>query len=66
MTPLGTALLGLQVGDRMPYKASDAQSDHEVMVEGLGLRFVGEGMPSRNIQRELPEQRGRGARGAPH
>jgi regulator of nucleoside diphosphate kinase len=53
ITPLGAALLGLQLGDRMPYKVLDAQSNHEVLVEGIGVRFVGEGMPSRNLRTEL-------------
>jgi regulator of nucleoside diphosphate kinase len=38
-TPLGTALLGLRVGDRMPFLDDDGQT-HEVFVEGIGLRFL--------------------------
>lgn len=37
MTPLGTALLGLRVGDRMPFRTSDGQQ-HEVLVEDVGFR----------------------------
>jgi transcription elongation GreA/GreB family factor len=39
-TPLGTALLGLRVGDRMPYPLGKGQPEHEVVVEGLGWRFL--------------------------
>ena len=35
MTPLGTALLGLRVGDRMPFYTSGGQQ-HEVLVEDVG------------------------------
>jgi regulator of nucleoside diphosphate kinase len=38
-TPLGTALLGLRVGDRMPF-LDDEGGAHEVFVEGVGLRFL--------------------------
>ena len=38
-TPLGTALLGLRVGDRMPYPLAGADPEHEVVVEGVGWRF---------------------------
>ncbi|EIM29827.1 GreA/GreB family elongation factor [Microvirga lotononidis] len=38
-TPLGAALLGLRVGDRMPFVEADGQV-HEVFVEGIGLRFL--------------------------
>jgi regulator of nucleoside diphosphate kinase len=37
-TPLGTALLGLRVGDGMPFV--DDGTVHEVYVEGIGLRFL--------------------------
>ncbi|WP_243369220.1 GreA/GreB family elongation factor [Microvirga solisilvae] len=40
-TPLGTALLGLRVGDRMPFV--DDGTLHEVAVEGIGLRFLDDG-----------------------
>ncbi|MCG7394580.1 GreA/GreB family elongation factor [Microvirga sp. ACRRW] len=40
-TPLGTALLGLCVGDRMPF--TDGGTIHEVFVEGIGLRFLDDG-----------------------
>ena len=36
--PLGTALLGLRVGDRMSFVDDDTA--HEVFVEGVGLRFL--------------------------
>ena len=36
MTPLGTALLGLSVGDSMPFRARDGQR-HEVLVEDVGF-----------------------------
>ena len=42
-TPLGTALLGLSVGDGMIYRDADG-SDHEVQVEGIGLRFLDDGL----------------------
>lgn len=38
-SPLGTALLGLRVGDRMPFRIDDAGIQHVVMVEGIGRRF---------------------------
>jgi regulator of nucleoside diphosphate kinase len=41
-TPLGAALLGLRVGDRMPFVETDGQV-HEVLVEGIGLRFLDDG-----------------------
>jgi regulator of nucleoside diphosphate kinase len=41
-TPLGTALLGLRVGDRMSFQ-DDAGETHEVFVEGIGLRFLDDG-----------------------
>jgi regulator of nucleoside diphosphate kinase len=41
-TPLGTALLGLRVGDRMSFLNDDGQT-HEVFVEGIGLRFLDDG-----------------------
>jgi regulator of nucleoside diphosphate kinase len=37
MTPLGTALLGLRVGDSMPFRTSDGLQ-HEVLVEDVGFR----------------------------
>jgi len=40
-TPLGTALLGLHVGDRMSFMEEDGKI-HEVSVEGIGLRFLDE------------------------
>jgi regulator of nucleoside diphosphate kinase len=41
-TPLGTALLGLRVGDRMSFQDDDGEA-HEVLVEGIGLRFLDDG-----------------------
>ena len=41
-TPLGTALLGLRVGDSMTYVETDG-TIHEVFVEGIGLRFLDDG-----------------------
>jgi regulator of nucleoside diphosphate kinase len=41
-TPLGTALLGLRVGDGMSFMETDGQL-HEVYVEGIGLRFLDDG-----------------------
>ncbi|EIM28789.1 GreA/GreB family elongation factor [Microvirga lotononidis] len=40
-TPLGTALLGLRVGDRMPFVEDG--SIREVYVESIGLRFLDAG-----------------------
>jgi regulator of nucleoside diphosphate kinase len=42
-TPLGAALLGLSVGDRMLYLDLDGTC-HEVLVEGIGFRFLDEGL----------------------
>ncbi len=41
-TPLGTALLGLRIGDCMPFLGDDGRT-HEVRVEGIGLRFLDNG-----------------------
>jgi regulator of nucleoside diphosphate kinase len=41
-TPVGTALLGLRVGDRMSFLDDDGQT-HAVFVEGIGLRFLDDG-----------------------
>jgi regulator of nucleoside diphosphate kinase len=43
-TPFGTALVGLSIGDRMIYNVDG--SSHEVLVEGVGLRFLDEGLIS--------------------
>jgi regulator of nucleoside diphosphate kinase len=40
-TPLGTALLGLRVGDRMSFLENG--KIHEVYVESIGLRFLDDG-----------------------
>ena len=40
-TPLGTALLGLRVGDLMSFV--EEGTVHEVVVEGIGLRFLDDG-----------------------
>jgi transcription elongation GreA/GreB family factor len=39
-TPLGTALLGLRVGDRMPYRTSRDGPVHEVVVEDVQFRLL--------------------------
>jgi transcription elongation GreA/GreB family factor len=39
-TPLGIALLGLRCGDRMPYPVGGADPQHEVVLEGVGWRFL--------------------------
>ncbi|SCY58062.1 GreA/GreB family elongation factor [Microvirga guangxiensis] len=41
-TPLGTALLGLRVGDSMSFVEADG-TVHDVFVEGIGLRFLDDG-----------------------
>ena len=41
-SPLGTALLGLRVGDRMSFVETDGDI-HEIFVEGIGLRFLDDG-----------------------
>lgn len=41
-TPLGTALLGLSVGDHMSFVETDGRI-REVIVEGIGLRFLDDG-----------------------
>ncbi|WP_201864982.1 GreA/GreB family elongation factor [Microvirga soli] len=41
-TPLGTALLGLRVGDSMSFIEVDG-TRHVVSVEGIGLRFLDDG-----------------------
>jgi transcription elongation GreA/GreB family factor len=39
-TPLGTALLGLRVGDRMPFRTSGNGPWHEVVVEDVQFRLL--------------------------
>ena len=41
-TPLGTALLGLRVGDSMSFVEADGTT-HAVFVEGIGMRFLDDG-----------------------
>jgi regulator of nucleoside diphosphate kinase len=48
-TPLGTALLGLRVGDEMHYRAGDGSQEHRVLVEGVGLRFLDDGLSWRDL-----------------
>lgn len=45
ISALGSALIGLSVGDRMPYVEADG-SRHEVWVEGIGWRFIDDGLIS--------------------
>jgi regulator of nucleoside diphosphate kinase len=40
LTPLGTALLGLRVGDRMPFRSSQDGPVHEVVVEDVQFRLL--------------------------
>ncbi len=40
LTPLGIALLGLRVGDRMPFRTSRDGPVHEVVVEDVGIRVL--------------------------
>jgi regulator of nucleoside diphosphate kinase len=44
-SPLGAALLGLRVGDRMPFCDNRSGGQHTVMVEGIGWQWT-EGKPS--------------------
>lgn len=46
-SPLGAALLGLRVGDRMPFCDNRLGTQHVVTVEGIGWRFVDEPVPGR-------------------
>lgn len=39
LTPLGTALLGLRVGDRMPFRTTPNGPRHEVVVEDVQFRL---------------------------
>ncbi|GEP07336.1 GreA/GreB family elongation factor [Methylobacterium oxalidis] len=39
-SPLGTALLGLRVGDQMPFRDAQWNTRHVVAVEGIGYRFI--------------------------
>jgi regulator of nucleoside diphosphate kinase len=50
-TPLGTALLGVRVGDRMPFRARSGQ-DFEVLVERVAHPVSG-GSPGLNSQEAL-------------
>jgi transcription elongation GreA/GreB family factor len=40
LTPLGIALLGLRVGDRMPFRTSRDGPVHEVVVENVRFRLL--------------------------
>ena len=40
LTPLGIALLGLRVGDRMPFRTSQDGPWHEVVVEDVQFRLL--------------------------
>ena len=44
-SPLGTALLGLRLGDRMPFRIEGTDTSHVVTVEGLGGHLVNEPAP---------------------
>jgi len=49
LTPLGIALLGLRVGDRMPFRAEWDGPWHEVTVEDVQFRLLpDEAKPARN------------------
>lgn len=48
LTPLGTALLGLPVGAAMPFLPLGGEA-REVRVEGIGMRFIGSGVPRREL-----------------
>jgi len=57
LTPLGTALLGLRVGDRMPFRTSRDGPVHEVAVEDVRFRLLpDEAEPARTAP-ELPGER---------
>jgi transcription elongation GreA/GreB family factor len=43
LSPVGAALLGLRVGDIMPFV--DGRERHELHVDAVGMRFVGNGAP---------------------
>jgi regulator of nucleoside diphosphate kinase len=45
ITPLGIALLGLRTGDRMPFPSEAGADTQEVVVEGVGLRFLDDSLP---------------------
>jgi transcription elongation GreA/GreB family factor len=57
-TPLGTALLGLRIGDRMSFRETNG-TVHEVVVEGIGLRFLDGGSTVMRI-RSTPVREHRG------
>ncbi|CAO4178654.1 GreA/GreB family elongation factor [Methylorubrum aminovorans] len=44
-SPLGTALLGLRVGDRMPFRIDGTGTRHVATVEGVGWRLIDEPIP---------------------
>lgn len=46
-SPLGTALLGLNVGGRKPFRDDSAGTRQLVTVEGIGWRLVDEPVPGR-------------------
>ncbi|MER2265801.1 GreA/GreB family elongation factor [Methylobacterium oxalidis] len=52
-SPLGTALLGLRLGDRMPFCDNCLGTQHVVTVEGIGCRFVDEPVSMRGVLARL-------------
>ncbi|MGO4572693.1 GreA/GreB family elongation factor [Microvirga sp. 2TAF3] len=59
LTPLGIALLGLRVGDRMPFRTNPDGPVHEVVVEDVRFKLLpDETAPARNV----PDPSGKGDR----
>jgi transcription elongation GreA/GreB family factor len=54
LTPLGIALLGLRVGDRMTFRTSRDGRVHEVVVEDVRFRLLpDEGQPARDAPDQI-------------
>jgi regulator of nucleoside diphosphate kinase len=56
-TPLGTALLGLRIGDRMSFLDDDGRV-REVYVEGIGLRFLDDSSTVTRVTGALKSEHG--------
>jgi regulator of nucleoside diphosphate kinase len=61
LTPLGIALLGLRVGDRMPFRTSRDGPVHEVVVEDVRFRLMPDDVqPARDVPDPLRNRDGNG------
>ncbi|MBB3019162.1 transcription elongation GreA/GreB family factor [Microvirga lupini] len=55
LTPLGIALLGLRVGDRMPFQTSRDGPVHEVVVENVQFRLLSDEVQLARVTTDHPD-----------